>query len=111
MGILIYATISFYVFVLNASFLISHHTKHLSLDLLLDDVLEGNGVSSELADAFPELLNGHLVLVEVEAESGLVVDVGLLLEVKRAGGAGVKLLRDSILRVEQLLKEIGLLMQ
>lgn len=50
-------------------------------ELLLEDVLEGHSIGGELADTFAELLDGHLVLVEVEAEVGLVVDVGLLLEV------------------------------
>ena len=50
--------------------------KNLSLlELLLEDILEGDGVSSELADTLAELVNGHGVLVEVEAEEGLVVEV------------------------------------
>jgi len=50
--------------------------KNLSLlELLLEDILEGDGVSSELADTLAELVDGHGVLVEVEAEEGLVVEV------------------------------------
>lgn len=50
--------------------------KNLSLlELLLEDILEGDGVSSELADTLAELVDGHGVLVEVEAEEGLVVKV------------------------------------
>lgn len=50
--------------------------KNLSLlELLLEDILKGDGVSSELADTLAELVNGHGVLVEVETEEGLVVEV------------------------------------
>lgn len=45
------------------------------LDLLLEDVLERLGISSKLGDALAQLLDGHLLLVEVEAEERLVVDV------------------------------------
>jgi hypothetical protein len=79
------------------------------LELGLDDALEGDGVGSELADALAELLDGHLVLVEVEAEHGLAVDVRLLLEIERAGGGGIELLGDGGIRVEEVLEEVGLL--
>jgi hypothetical protein len=50
--------------------------KNLSLlELLLEDILKGDGVSSELADTLAELVDGHGVLVEVEAEEGFVVEV------------------------------------
>jgi hypothetical protein len=58
---------------------------HLCLNLLAKDVLERHGVGCKLGNTLAELLNGHLVLVEVEAEVGLVVNVRLLLEVERAG--------------------------
>lgn len=77
-------------------------------ELLLKDSLEGNGVSSELADTLTELLDGHLVLVEVEAEEGLIVDVGLLLEVQSSGLLSVELLGDGLLGVEELLEQVGL---
>ena len=76
--------------------------------LLLDDVLESDGISSELADTLAELLDGHLILVEVEAESRLIVDVGLLLEVKRSGLGGIELLGDGLAGVEEFLKKVGL---
>lgn len=76
--------------------------------LLLDDLLEGNRISSELGDTFPELLDGHLVLVEVEAEGGLVVDVGLLLDVEGGGGGGVELLGYGLGGVQKLLEEVRL---
>lgn len=77
-------------------------------ELLLEDTLEGNGVSSELADTLTELLDGHLVLVEVEAEESLIVDVGLLLEVQSSGLLSVELLGDGLLGVEELLEQVGL---
>jgi hypothetical protein len=76
----------------------------LCLDLLAQNVLEGNGISREFRDALAKLLDGHLVLVEEEAELGLVVDVGLLLEVKVVGIGGIELLGNVVLRVVKLLK-------
>jgi hypothetical protein len=81
--------------------------SNLCLDLLLDDVLERLGVSGELADTLTELLDGHLLLVEVEAEGGLVRDVGLLLQVQAGGARGVELLGDGIAAVEELLEQVG----
>lgn len=69
----------------------------LSLNLLAEDVLEGNGISRELGDTLAQLLDGHLVLVEPEAELGLIVDVALLLDVERAGVLGDELLGDVVL--------------
>lgn len=80
----------------------------LCLNLLAEDVLEGDGVSSEFRNALAELLDGHLVLVEVEAEGSLVVDVALLLNVERVGVGGVELLGNGLGRVVELLEEVGL---
>ena len=86
-----------------------YRTTHLHLlDLLAEDVLEGNGISSEFRDTLAELLGGHLVLVEVEAEGSLVVDVALLLDVERAGVGSIELLRDGVGGVVELLEEVGL---
>jgi hypothetical protein len=57
-----------------------------------------------------ELLDGHLVLIEVEAEFGLVVDVGLLLNVEGLGVFRGELLWDCLLGVVELLKEVWLTM-
>lgn len=78
------------------------------LNLLAEDVLEGDGISGELGDTLAELLGGHLVLVEVEAEGSLVVDVALLLNVERVGVGGIELLGDGVGGVVELLKEVGL---
>lgn len=80
----------------------------LCLNLLAEDVLERDGVGRELGDALTELLDRHLLLVEVEAEVGLAVDVRLLLEVKRSGSRSVELLGDGCGGVVEILKEIGL---
>jgi hypothetical protein len=80
---------------------------HLS-KLLLDDVFEGDSIGGELADTLAELLDGHLVLVEVEAEGSLVVDVGLLLDVEGRSGGGIELLGNSLVGVEEILKQVGL---
>lgn len=80
------------------------------LELLLEDILKSDGVSSELADTLAELVDGHGVLVEVETEQRLVVEVRLLLEVELAGGVGVELLGNLVLAVVHLLEEVGLWM-
>lgn len=78
------------------------------LDLLTEDVLEGNSIGGEFRDTLAELLGSHLVLVEVEAEGSLVVDVALLLDVKRVGLGSIELLGNGLCGVVQLLEEVGL---
>lgn len=80
----------------------------LGLDLLLEDVLQGHGISRKLGDTLTELLDGHGLLVEFEAEQSLVVDVGLLGDVKAGSAGGVELLGDSGGRVVEILEEVGL---
>merc|ERR1711939_1277088 len=77
------------------------------LDLLAEDVLEGNSIGGEFRDTLAELLGSHLVLVEVEAEGSLVVDVALLLDVKRVGLGSIELLGNGFCGVVQLLEEVG----
>lgn len=86
----------------------SDQSPNLCLDLLLQDVLEGDGVSGELGDTLTELLNCHGLLVEVEAEESLVVDVGLLGDVEAGGVGGVELLGDGSGGVVEVLEEVGL---
>jgi hypothetical protein len=78
-------------------------------ELFLEDALESDSISSELADTLSELLNSHLVLVEVEAEESLVLDVRLLLDVERRGLRSIELLRDRLGGVEEVLEQVGLL--
>lgn len=85
-----------------------HISSFLRRQLLLEDVLEGDGIGGELADTLAQLLDGHLVLVEVESEEGLVADVGLLLDVEGRGLGSVELLGDGIVGVEELLEQVGL---
>lgn len=86
----------------------SDQSPNLCLDLLLQDVLEGDGVSGELGDTLTQLLDGHGLLVEFEAEESLVVDVGLLGDVEAGGVGGVELLGDGSGGVEEVLEEVGL---
>lgn len=81
---------------------------YLSLDLLLQQLLQGDGVSRELGDTLTQLLDRHLVLVEVEAEERLVVQVAALGDVQVGSTSRVKLLGDRVLGVVQLLQEVGL---
>jgi hypothetical protein len=81
---------------------------HLRLDLLLQDVLKGDSVGGELGDTLTEFLDGHSLLVEVEAEQGLVVEVAALGDVEGGGGGSVELLGNGVLGVVELLKETGL---
>jgi len=56
--------------------------KHnLRLDLLLEGILQRNGISGKLADTLTQFVDGHWVLVEIESEGRLVVNVGLLLDI------------------------------
>lgn len=77
------------------------------LDLLPEDALQSNCISSKLANAFSELLNSHLFLVEIEAESRLVVDVGPLGDVQVGGSRGIEFLLNLVGRVVQVLKQVG----
>jgi hypothetical protein len=81
---------------------------HLSLDLLLEDVLEGDGVSRELGDTLTQLLDGHGLLVEVEAEQSLILEVAALGDVEAGGGGSIELLGDGLGGVVQLLEKTGL---
>lgn len=80
---------------------------HLGGELASNELLESNSIGSELSDTVGELLGGHLVLVEVSSEDGLVIKVSLLLNVEGLGLLGEELLGDGLVRVEQLLEETG----
>ena len=78
-------------------------------DLLLQDPLECHGISSELRDTFPQLLHGHDLLVEIEAEIGLVVEIGFLGNVECLCVRSDQLLGNLFLRVIEVFKVIGLI--
>ncbi len=63
------------------------------LNLRPQDAFERDCVSGELRDPFPQLLDRHLVFVEVEAVQRLVVEVVALGDVEGLGVLGVELLR------------------
>jgi len=66
------------------------------LYLLPYDVLQGDGVCGKLGDTFPQFLNSHGLIVEVEAEECFIVDVALLLKVQRTCIFRLQLLRDRL---------------
>lgn len=80
----------------------------LRLDLLLQQLLQGDGVRRELGDALAQLLHRHLVLVEVEAEERLVVQVAALGDVQRRRARRVQLLGHRRRRVVQFLQQARL---
>ena len=82
-----------------------HNPNSSLLELLLENTLESDGVRSELADTLAKLLSGHLVFVQVEAEGSLVLDVGLLLDVKGLRALGIELLGNGSIGVEELVEE------
>ena len=69
---------------------------HLSPESPPQNPFERDRVRCELGDALTQLVHGHGVLVEVEAEERFVGEVGLLLDVERLCVVGVELLRDVV---------------
>lgn len=84
------------------------HTGSSLLDLLPQHILKRNSISGELGDALAQLLDGHLVLVEVEAVEGLVVEVVALGDVERLGVFGVEFLGHFVRRGVEVFEEVGL---
>lgn len=79
-----------------------------ALNLLAENVLQGDGISCEFRDAFPEFLHSHGLFVEIESEKRLVFNVRLLGDVESRGIFGVQLLRNFVLRIEKILEQIWL---
>ncbi len=86
-----------------------HPTKSSLLNLLPQHILKRNGISRELGDALAQLLDGHLVLVEVEAVEGLIVEVVALGDVERLGVFGVEFLGHFVRRGVEVFEEVGLM--
>lgn len=81
--------------------------SHLSLlNLLPQDALQRNRISSELADPLAQLVHRHRLLVEVESEQRLIVEIALLLNIQALRLIPNQLLRHLVLAVIQLLQKI-----
>jgi hypothetical protein len=61
---------------------------------MAEDVLQGDSVGSEFRYTLSKLLNSHLILIEVEAEGGLVINISFSLNIKRFRARNVKLFGD-----------------
>ena len=84
------------------------HRPKSSLKFLKKHALEGFAVFSKLLNTFVELVESHLVLKELPAEFGLIVDKGNFLNaINLCGGLWTKLPRDRTRAVPQLLEESG----
>jgi hypothetical protein len=80
----------------------------LSLDLGLEEVLQGNSVGGELGDTLAELLDGHGLFVEVESEESLILEVRALGDVEGSSAGGVEFLGDGGGGVQEVLEKVGL---
>lgn len=78
------------------------------LDLLLEDILERNGIGGELGNALAEFLDRHGFLVEVETEQRFVFDVGFLLQVEGRGVFRVEFLLHFVGGVVEFFEKVGL---
>lgn len=74
----------------------------LALDLLPENIFQGDCVGSELRDPFPQFLHSHGLFVEVEAEQRFVIDVGFFWNVELLRVTGNQFLREVVRRVVQL---------
>lgn len=77
------------------------------MDLLLQELLQSNGVSSKLGDTFPQLLRRHRVLVQLEPEQRLVLQVRPLGDVQRGRLLALQLLGHCRVGVVQVLQQVG----
>ena len=83
-------------------------TSLSTLNLLLQNLLERDGISREFRNTFSEFLDGHGLLVEVEPEQRFVVEVRFLGDLEGCGVLGVELLGDFFGGVVEGFKEGGL---
>ena len=93
----------FYFFHINFS-----RSVFLSLDLGLEEVLQGHSVGGELGDTLAELLDGHGLFVEVESEESLVLEVSTLRDVEGSSSGGVEFLGNGGGGVQEILQKVGL---
>lgn len=92
----------FYFFHINFAY------PSLSLNLSLEEILQGNSVGGELGDTLSKLLDGHGLFVEVESEESLVLEVRALGDVEGSSAGGVEFLGDGGGGVQEVLEEVGL---
>ena len=85
-----------------------HPLTNLTLNLLPQYPFERDRIRREVGDALTQLVDGHGVLVEVEAEERLVREVGLLLDVKALRVACIELFRHVGGGVEEIFEKFGL---
>lgn len=76
------------------------------LDLLPENALQCDCIRRKLADTFSELLNRHLLLIEVEAEQRFVVDISALGNVQLVGIISEQLLGHLVCRVIEVLEQV-----
>lgn len=100
--------IRIYHFGILTSYIYRLFPPNLTLDLLLEQLLQSDRVRRELGDTLTELLRGHGILVQFEAEQSLILDVAALGDVKARSIGCVELLGDRVGRVVELLQEVGL---
>lgn len=98
-------------FLLLRSFIVLHpnpRIRDLSRELLTEDVPKRVSILSELLDTLVQLIKRHLVLEQLPAELGLVVnvrDLGYRLCLSRR--LGIELLRNRLRRALELLEKGG----
>lgn len=83
-------------------------TTAAALDLLCQDILQLHRRGRKGRDAVTQLVNGHLLLIELESELGFVIEVFLLLDVEAVGVVGLELGGDRVSAVVELFEESGL---
>lgn len=92
----------------NFQFSFYMNLTNLTLDLLLEQLLQSNRISSELGNTLPELLGSHSILVQLETEQSLILEIATLGNILTSGVGGVELLGDGGGGVVELLEEVGL---
>lgn len=88
------------------SYSTTRNRNFLSLELLDQRVLQSSTVLGETSDTLVELVKGHDIIEKGPSELGLVVKVGSLGD-GLASGRSVELLGEVVLRLVELIEELG----
>ena len=75
----------------------THSAISSFLNLLLENALESDCISSKLGDTLSELLHSHRFLVEIKSKLGLISEVLLLFNIESLGILGIQLLGNLLL--------------